>query len=84
LAAAARAYSLVIDADPNEYLAIKGLLGVADGILSEKKKPAAALRVYKFLLENCNDSTVTEIVHEGLRRCNEVEETGTEAAPTSG
>jgi len=69
LATAAKAYSLVIHSDPNEILAAKGLLDVADGIHNDKKNPVAALKVYKFLLEHSKDPGVVQGAHDGVQRC---------------
>jgi hypothetical protein len=66
LAAAAKAYSMVIGSDPKEVRAIKGLLGVADQILRNRGKPEAALRVYTFLQEHCASSPLAEYVQAGL------------------
>ena len=74
LAAAAKAYSLVIHSTPDEFRAIKGLLDVADRILSEKKRPAAAAKVYQFLLEHCAASGYAELMRDGIRRCEEAEQ----------
>jgi hypothetical protein len=73
LAAAAKAYSLVIHTDPTEFGAIKGLIDVADRILKHKDKPAAALKVYMFLLEHCADAAMTEIVRDRISRCRGIE-----------
>ncbi|MEE8411010.1 MAG: hypothetical protein V3S47_00805 [Acidobacteriota bacterium] len=74
LAAAAKAYSLVIHTDPREILAIKGLLDVAERILKVKRKPAAALKVYRFLLEHQNDAGMAEVIRDGIEQCHDAEE----------
>ena len=74
LAAAAKAYSLVVHTDPREILAIKGLLDVAERILKVKRKPAAALKVYRFLLEHQNDAGMAEVIRDGIEQCNDAEE----------
>ena len=74
LAAAAKAYSLVIHTDPREILAIKGLLDVAERILKVKRKPAAALKVYRFLLEHQNDAGMAEVIRDGIEQCRDAEE----------
>jgi hypothetical protein len=74
LAAAAKAYSLVIHADPSDFAAVKGLIDVADRILHDKNKPEAALKVFMFLIEHCSDPAMIEIVRDGITRCRDVEE----------
>ena len=69
LAAAAKAYSLVIHANPREILAVKGLLDLSERILDVKDKPAAALKIYMFLLDHCNDPAMTEVIQDGISRC---------------
>ena len=74
LAAAAKAYSLVIHTDPREILAIKGLLDVAERILKVKRKPVAALKVYRFLLEHQNDAGMAAVIRDGIEQCHDAEE----------
>lgn len=73
LASAAKAYSLVVHADPEEFLAIKGLLDVADRIAAEKNKPQAALKVYMFLLEHCAEPSLTGLIRAGIEQCHAAE-----------
>ncbi|NIM01760.1 MAG: hypothetical protein GTN89_13240 [Acidobacteria bacterium] len=73
LAAAAKAYSLVIHANPNEILAVKGLLDLAERILHVKRKPAASLKIYTFLLDHCPDPTMTTVVQDGIAKCRDSE-----------
>ena len=80
LATAAKAYSLVIHANPREILAIKGLLDLADRILNVKNKPAAALKIYMFLLEHCNDAGMGELIREGITQCRDSEEAAENAS----
>ncbi len=74
LAAAAKAYSLVIHANPREILAVKGLLDLAERILNVKAKPAAALKIYMFLLDHCTDPGMTEVIRDGIAQCRDSEE----------
>jgi hypothetical protein len=71
LAAAAKAYSLVIHANPREILAVNGLLDLAERILNVKDKPEAALKIYMFLLDHCNDPAMTEVIRDGISRCHD-------------
>lgn len=68
-AAAAKAYSAVIAADSTDASAVKGLLQVADGILHRKANPAAAVKVYRFLMKNCAASPLAETIQQGLMEC---------------
>jgi hypothetical protein len=74
LAAAAKAYSLVIHTNPGEILAVKGLLDLAERILNVKNKPAAALKVYMFLLEHNNDAGMVEVIRDAIMQCHDAEE----------
>jgi hypothetical protein len=74
LATAAKAYSLVVHTNPGEILAVKGLLDLADRILNAKNKPAAALKVYMFLLEHNNDAGMSEVIRDGIARCGDAAE----------
>lgn len=65
-AAAAKAYSLVIDGDNGEIRAIQGLLQVADGILNRKGHPPAAAKVYRYLMTKCSASPLGEQIRQGL------------------
>jgi hypothetical protein len=51
VAAAAWTFSQVLDADPADVKAFKGLLRVADHHLEKAKAPFEAVRVYRYLLE---------------------------------
>lgn len=73
LAAAAKAYSLVIHANPEEIVAVKGLLDLAERILNVKKKPAASLKIYMFLLDQCADPPIVALVQDGIARCRDYE-----------
>jgi hypothetical protein len=66
LAAAARAYSMVINTDPTELRAVKGLLQVGDEILNGRGKPEAAVKVFRFMLRRCADSPLVEYMQRGL------------------
>ena len=66
LPGAARAYSTVIGEERGSVRAIKGLLQVADRILNERSHPAAAQKVYRYLLEHCSDSPLREYITQGL------------------
>jgi hypothetical protein len=66
LAGAARAYSTVIGEDCSSVRAIKGLLQVADRILNERQHPAAALKVYRYLMEHCSDSPLRDYMTQGV------------------
>ena len=79
LAAAAKAYSLVIHANPREIVAVKGLLDLAERIHQVKGKPAAALKIYMFLLDHCNDPGMTAIIQEGIAQCRDAEEAAANA-----
>lgn len=68
LSGAAKAYSAVIRLDAGESRAIKGLLQVADRILREKSKPAAAAKVYRYLLQHCSASPMLEFMQAGLQK----------------
>jgi tetratricopeptide (TPR) repeat protein len=63
---AAKAYSAVLNTDPGEIRAVKGLLKVADDILHQKDRPQAAARVYRFLLQRCGGSPLAEFMQRGL------------------
>ena len=63
----------VIHADPEEVLAVKGLLDVAERILKVKNKPAAALKVYTFLLEHNSDAGMAEVIQDGIEQCHDVD-----------
>jgi hypothetical protein len=65
-AAAAKAYSSVIDRDNCEIRAIQGLLQVADGILNKKGHPPAAAKVYRYLMAKCSASPLGEQIRQGL------------------
>ena len=78
LAAAAKAYSMVIHEDPNEMLAVTALVQVADQILSEKNNPDAALKVYLFLEERCGDPGMIDTIQDGVKRCHEAERAAAE------
>jgi hypothetical protein len=65
-AAAAKAYSAVIDGDSGEIRAIQGLLQVADGILNKKGHPPAAAKVYRYLMAKCSASPLGEQIRQGL------------------
>lgn len=80
LAATAKAYSLVIHSNPDEFRAIKGLLDVADRIRVDKRRPAAAIKVYQFLLDHCGDSGYAELMRDGIARCMEAEQAQAEMA----
>ena len=60
--------------DPREILAVKGLLDLAERILHVKDKPAAALKIYLFLLDHCNDPSMTEVIRDGIAQCRDSEE----------
>ena len=79
LAAAAKAYSLVIHTNPKEILAVKGLLDLAERILKVKKKPPAALKIYMFLLEHCNDPGMAKVIQDGIAQCRDAGEETAEA-----
>lgn len=79
LAAAAKAYSLVIHANPGEILAVKGLLDLAERILDVKRKPAAALKIYMFLLDHCSDPTMNAVIQDGIAKCRDSEKTESDA-----
>ena len=60
------AYSTVIGEDNGSGRAIKGLLQVAERILNERQHPAAALKVYRYLMEHCSDSPLREYMTQGV------------------
>jgi hypothetical protein len=78
LAATAKAYSLVIHSNPDEFRAIKGLLDVADRIRVDKRRPTAAIKVYQFLLDHCAHSGYAELMRDGIARCTDAEQAATE------
>jgi len=80
LAATAKAYSLVIHSNPDEFRAIKGLLDVADRIRVDKRRPAAAVKVYQFLLDHCAHSGYAELMRDGIARCMDAEHAKSEMA----
>jgi hypothetical protein len=65
-AAAAKAFSLVIDRDGAEVRAVQGLLQVADGILNKKGHPQGAAKVYRYLMARCSASPLAEQIRQGL------------------
>jgi hypothetical protein len=64
---AAKAYVKIIERDPGEARAIKGMLQVADGILYKKSKPEAAAKIYRYLLANCSPSPFVSLMQDGLK-----------------
>jgi hypothetical protein len=66
LGAAASAYSTVIGRDNGEQRAVKGLLQVAERVLRERDNPAAAARVYRYLLQHCAHSPLAQFMSDGL------------------
>jgi len=66
LAAAAKAYSVVIAEDAADTRAVKGLLAVADDILHKKLRAEAAAKVYRYVLAHCSTSPLAEYMHHGL------------------
>jgi hypothetical protein len=64
---AAKAFVKIIERDPGEARAIKGMLQVADGILYKKSKPEAAAKIYRYLLANCPPSSFVSLMQDGLR-----------------
>jgi hypothetical protein len=67
-AAAAKAYSKVVDGDGGEIRAVEGLLQVAEGILEKKGHPPAAARVYRYLMARCSTSPLAERIKRGLEK----------------
>jgi hypothetical protein len=65
-AAAAKAYSMVIEGDSGENRAVQGLLQVAEGILTKKGHPPAAAKVYRYLMAKCSVSPLSEQIRRGL------------------
>jgi hypothetical protein len=65
-ATAAKVYTAVIKIDTNETRAVKGMLQVAEGIMNKKHNPAAAAKIYRFLLKNCAASPLAEFFQQGL------------------
>jgi hypothetical protein len=66
LAAAETAYLRILDRDPEERRAVKGLLQVADGYLHHAPNFPDAHRVYSLLLQRCPDSPLALFMREGL------------------
>ena len=65
-ATAAKAYTAVIGQDHGESRAVKGLLQVAEKILHERRRPEAAIKVYRYLLQHCSSSPLVEFMQTGL------------------
>jgi tetratricopeptide (TPR) repeat protein len=65
-ATAAKAYTAVIGQDQGEVRAVKGLLQVAEKILHERRRPEAAIKVYRYLLQHCSSSPLVEFMQTGL------------------
>ena len=66
LSTAAKAYAAIINSDPKEPRAIKGLLNVSDTLLHDKSRPDAAAHVYRYLLQHCKSSPLAEFMSQGL------------------
>ena len=59
-------YRKVIEADPGERVAIKGLLQVGEAYLHQNTHPERAQEIYRFLLEKCGGSPLENYMREGL------------------
>ncbi|MFQ5719125.1 MAG: hypothetical protein ACE5IK_06220 [Acidobacteriota bacterium] len=65
-ASAAGIYAAVLRDHPDETRAIKGLMQIADVRLRDDRQPDDAARIYRFLLDTCAESPLTEYMREGL------------------
>lgn len=65
LAAAAKTYIGILDRDPAEVRAIKGLLQVGQAELQHEGDPGRALEVFDYLLRRCGDSPLGEFMLHG-------------------
>ncbi len=63
---AAQTFGTVLRSDAGERRAIKGLLQVADLKLQDPAGAAAAVKIYKFLLQHCSSSPLAEDMRRGL------------------
>ena len=63
---AAQTFGAVLRSDTGERRAIKGLLQVADLKLQDPAGVAAAVKIYKFLLQHCSSSPLAEDMRRGL------------------
>ena len=52
--------------DPNDARAIKGVMQVAEKFLKGRNQPADAEKLYAYLLEVAPDSPLAEYVQQGL------------------
>ena len=66
LSTAAKAYAAIINSDPKEARAIKGLLNVSDVLLHNRSRPDAAAHVYRYLLQHCKSSPLSDFMSQGL------------------
>ncbi len=66
LAYAANTFALVLQEDPNDARAIKGVMQVAEKFLKGRNHPADAAKLYAYLLEVAPDSPLAEYVQQGL------------------
>lgn len=66
LQGAAKAYAALVTSDPGDTRATKGLLGVADELLHRKARPDAAAKIYRFLVQRCPASPLSEYFTRGL------------------
>jgi len=63
---AARAYTLILEQDPTETKAIKGMLQVAEGHMHHHNDPGEARGIYQYLIRHCGSSPLAEFMHQGL------------------
>jgi hypothetical protein len=66
LSTGGEAYSMILTKDAGEVRAVKGLLHVAERIVRETRKPAVAIRVYRFLDQHCGSGPFAESIRRGL------------------
>jgi hypothetical protein len=66
LAYAANTFALVLQDDPTDARAIKGVMQVSEKFLKERNQPGEAEKLYAFLLNVASDSPLLEYVQEGL------------------
>jgi len=66
LAYSANTFALLLQDDPTDARAVKGVMQVSEKFLKERNQPADALKLYEFLLKVASDSPLAEYIQEGL------------------
>ena len=74
LAYSANAYALVIQADRNNARAIKGVMHVAETLISEEGRAADAVKLYGYLEKSCPETPLLEYIQDGLAKARKAAE----------